>query len=205
MLSIIPRVLHTNRMENSDWINHCKHDNRPEYCPQEAFCDDEEVESIVESIEVIVESVQQGSVDFGYVGDRDMKLIRRSLEHDFPVSTESDVFGSRESIKIAIKDQSEPKSRTFTVTSSWQLLGEDSLSSAIDRTYTIELYLEGSSQYTVTELDIRPDETQSDESLHYIDRPMTSYDVIELSKLLHRIQDVELADADYVDPDSYHG
>lgn len=193
-------------MEKPYWLQDCEHGERFEYCEHE-LPGDEEIEIITEALDVIVESVQQGSVETGYTTCPELKATMRNFDYHFPVTSEHDVYGIRETIDIERVDTHEPPEggRTYTIVSSWQTTGPDSPRTIVERTYTIELYCDDRSRYTVNEMDLWPDQSQSGGAIGYTDRPMVGYDLTELAKLLHRIQDVELADRKFVDPDSYLG
>jgi len=192
-------------MEYPYWLDKCEHGTRLEYCNKELLDDDSDIAVVTGKLETIVESVRQGSVEFSCTTDSDILAMKRGFQYDFPASSEHDIFGTRESVEIEIENHKTPERRVYSVVSSWRLAGADFLSSTIKRMYTIEIYPGGGSQYTVTEMDIQADEAQTDESVHYVDRPMLGYDATELAKLLQRVHDVELADRDYIDPESYIG
>lgn len=188
-------------MEVPYWMEPCEHGVRTEYCEREMDEAVDDIEMLAEMIESAVSSVEQVSINYNYHGSKDESSLHRTFEFDEAITDEAQILGVRRTVVIDIVTQHHPARREYTVATEWRLAAEDHARSVpFVRLYMVKKYPEGHAQCTVTE----PTEAfGADEKMNYEDRPMVPYDMHELFSTLENLHELQRADANYVDKDSY--
>lgn len=195
-------------MEHNYWLEPCEHqkcplDERMEYCQQELKDSPDDISLVIEEIDRLFESKSLKSNNYNYLSDKQSSLTQRSFETETAFSSEIELAGIRQNLELRLEDIKHPTRQVYSVISEWRMASDDYVSVPYRRIYSLELYPNGSAQCSVNELDIQPQMPAA--PISCVERPMTAYDLNQLHQMLSQLQQIELADPDYVDKDSYQG
>lgn len=195
-------------MESNYWQEPCGHDqclpyDRVEYCAGEVKDSPDDISIVVEEINYLFESKSLKSSNYNHRSSSEGSLTQRSFETETAFSSEIELAGIRNNLELRLESLKQPTRQVYSVTSEWRMASDDYVSLPYQRNYCLELYPSGEVQCSVNELDLDPN--MPDRPIGYVDRPMTAYDLNQLHRLVSQLQQIEQADPEYVDKDSYHG